>query len=152
MEKIILKNVKLRWAYLGKVQDTGEFASNKYQVDVVFGKSDYDAVNKLKNKKQIIKDLGNGEYSITLKSAKKPTVLDSHGIRMDDAAANSIGNDSIAHVSAAQYVGFGKQLFLGLSAVKVINLVPYGDTSHDFDGIDDSDSEEAPFSTDDELI
>ena len=33
--EIILKNVKLRWAYLDKPQTNGEFASNKYQVDVV---------------------------------------------------------------------------------------------------------------------
>ena len=43
--EVILKNVKLRWAYLDKPQTTGEFASNKYQVDVVLDDVAYHQAN-----------------------------------------------------------------------------------------------------------
>ena len=34
MQEIVLKNVKLRWPFLAKKNEGGEYASGKYQVDV----------------------------------------------------------------------------------------------------------------------
>ena len=71
--EIILKNVKLRWAYLDKPQTTGEFASNKYQVDVVLDSVSKKAVEELKSSRQKFKEK-DGDTLITLKSSVKPHV------------------------------------------------------------------------------
>ena len=54
--EIILKNVKLRWAYLDKPQTQGEYASNKYQVDVVLDDVAKKAIEGIKSNRQKIKE------------------------------------------------------------------------------------------------
>ena len=79
LKTITLKGVELRWACLAEPSTRGEFASNKYQVDVVMNKDDAKLVKELKNSRQVIKDLGDGLFSITLKSTRKPKVGRSAG-------------------------------------------------------------------------
>ena len=101
-KSVLLKDVELRWAFLAEPQTKGEFASNKYQVDVVFGKDLAKVVKELKNARQTIKDLGDGLYSITLKSTKKPQVVDKKKHVLSDEDLKSIGNGTKAIVKAVQ--------------------------------------------------
>ena len=146
LKTITLKGVELRWACLAEPSTRGEFASNKYQVDVVMK-----LVKELKNSRQVIKDLGDGLFSITLKSTRKPKVVDAKKIVMSDDAVKGIGNGTKAIVKANQYKGYKDAIFLGLSAVMVTDYQQYqgGD---DFADIDVEADDSAPFDTDDDLI
>lgn len=151
LKTITLKGVELRWACLAEPSTRGEFASNKYQVDVVMNKDDAKLVKELKNSRQVIKDLGDGLFSITLKSTRKPKVVDAKKIVMSDEAVKGIGNGTKAIVKANQYKGYKDAIFLGLSAVMVTDYQQYqgGD---DFADIDVEADDSAPFDTDDDLI
>lgn len=129
LKSITLKDVELRWTYLAEPQTKGEFASNKYQIDVVFNKDLAKQVKDLKNARQTLKDLGDGLYSITLKSSKKPKVVNSKKIVMSDDELKTIGNGTKAIVKATQYKGFKDAIFLGLTAVMITDL-------HEFAGSD----------------
>lgn len=137
---ITLKDVELRWASLAEPQTKGEFASNKYQVDVVFNKDTAKLVKDLKNARQTLKDLGDGLYSITLKSNKKPRVVNSKKMAMSDDELKSIGNGTKAIVKATQYKGFKDAIFLGLTAVMITDLHEYtgADPFADIEVDDDS--------------
>lgn len=124
MDNKILKNVKLRWAYLAKPNTAGEFASNKYQVDLVLDGDNLKTVQSLKNKKQVIKEK-DGINTITLKSSVKPYVYDKTKALLSEEDLAKIGNDTVAHVQVTLYESkFGK--YLGLGAIKIIDLKPYG--------------------------
>lgn len=129
LKSITLKDVELRWTYLAEPQTKGEFASNKYQIDVVLNKDLAKQVKDLKNARQTLKDLGDGLYSITLKSSKKPKVVNSKKIVMSDDELKTIGNGTKAIVKATQYKGFKDAIFLGLTAVMITDL-------HEFTGSD----------------
>lgn len=152
LSAVTLKNIELRWPCLAEPQTRGEYASNKYQVDVVFSKDYLDTINKLKNGRQLVKDLGDGLYSITLKSSKKPKVTDAKKSVMYDDDLKTIGNGTIAHVKATQYKGYKDQTFLGLRAVMITDLHRYdgGDEFSDIDAAPDDD--DAPFDTEDDDI
>jgi hypothetical protein len=135
--EIILKNVKLRWAYLDKPQTTGEFASNKYQVDVVLDSASKKAVEELKSSRQKFKEK-DGDTLITLKSSVKPHVyVMDNGIKrlISDEEMKKIGNDTVAHVKVNQYNTNKYGMFAGLGAIKVIELKQY--TGDDDFGDDD---------------
>lgn len=149
LKGITLQNVKLRWAFLDKPDSGREFSSNKYQVDVIFDAKTKESVEKLINKKQQIKDNGDGTFTMCLKSSVKPRVLNSSKVLMTDDDIAKIGNDSLAHVRATQYVGFGKQIYLGLKSVMVVKLVEYSGED-DFADIEADNSD--PFDTDDDEI
>lgn len=140
LKAITIKDAELRWAFLAEPQTKGEFASNKYQVDVVIGKEDAKAIKELKNARQTLKDLGDGLYSITLKSNKKPQVVNAKKVPLTVDELKSIGNGTKAIVKATQYKGFKDAVFLGLRAVMVTNLVPYtgADAFADIEVDDDS--------------
>lgn len=149
--EIILKNVKLRWAYLDRPNTQGEFASNKYQVDVVLDPASKKAVEGLKSNRQKFKEK-DGETIITLKSSVKPHVyVMDNGIKrlMSDEEMKKIGNDTVAHVKVNQYNTPKFGAFAGLGAIKVIELKQY--TGDDDFGDDD----DVPFdvaSDDEDLI
>lgn len=149
LKAIQLKDVELRWAFLAEPQTRGEFASNKYQVDVVMDKDTAKAVKELKNSRQTIKDLGDGLYSITLKSNKKPQVVDSHKNVLSADDLKKIGNGTKAIVKATQYKGFKDAIFLGLKAVMITDLKEYAgaDEFADIEVADDTASDD-----DDDLI
>lgn len=152
LKAVTLKNVELKWPFLAEPQTRGEFASNKYQVDVVISKEDAKIVNELKNSRQQLKEV-DGKYVITLKSSKQPSVVDTRKIPLTDDEMKSIGNGTIAHVKATQYKGFKEQIFLGLRAVMVTELHKYAGND-DFADIEvETDDSSAPFTTeDDDLI
>jgi len=148
LKSIVLKDVELRWAFLSAPQTKGEYASNKYQVDVLMDEKTMKQVKELINSRQKIKKVDD-KYSITLKSSRQPKVVgsDKHVLSSDDL--KNIGNGTVAHVKANQYQGYKDQVFLGLRSIMIKNLVEYngGDDFAEFD--DDSDISS---SDDDELI
>lgn len=142
--EIILKNVKLRWAYLDKPQANGEFASNKYQVDVVLDAASKKAVESLKSNRQKFKEK-DGDTLITLKSSVKPHVyVVDKGIKrlMTDEELRTVGNDTIAHVKVNQYNTQKYGMFAGLGAIKIVELKQYA-SDDDF-----GDDDEVPFEAD----
>ena len=141
MQDFLLKNVELRWPYLAKKNEGGEFASNKYQVDLVLKGDNLKIVEENKNKKQKIKER-DGVSTITLKSSVKPSVYDRTKAVMSDEDLAKVGNGSVAHVKVTQYTTkFGD--YLGLGAIKVIDVKQYsgsddfGDDDDDFEGQDE---------------
>lgn len=148
LNKIRLNDVELRWACLAEPQTRGEYASNKYQVDVVFGKEYAKTIKELKNARQAIKDLGDGLYSITLKSNRKPQVVDAKKRPLSVDELKAIGNGTKAIVQAAQYKGFKDAIFLGLNAIMVTDVKQYGGADAFADIAVESD--DAPFSTEDD--
>lgn len=133
-----IKNVELRWCYLAQPMNKGAYPSNKYQADIVFDSGTKKIIQPLLNKKQKIKDLGEGKYSVTLKSTLKPKVIDKSKKILSDDVLSTIGNGTKAIVQVNQYKGFRDELYLGLSAIKIIELKEYN--SLDF-GDDDEDYE-----------
>lgn len=148
LKSILLKDVELRWACLAEPQTRGEYASNKYQVDVVFGKDDAKLVKELKNARQTIKDLGDGLYSITLKSNKKPQVVNKKKIVLTADELKGIGNGTKAIVKATQYKGYKDAIFLGLQAVMITDLVEYAGA----DAFADIEVDDDTASDDDDII
>ena len=150
--EVILKNVKLRWAYLDKPQTQGEYASNKYQVDVVLDEAAKKSVEGLKSSRQKFKEK-DGETLITLKSSVKPHVyVMDRGIKrlMTDEEMKKIGNDTIAHVKVNQYNTKKYGAFAGLGAVKIVELKQYS-ADDDF-GDDDDVPFDAAGDSDEDLI
>lgn len=125
LQSITLKDVELRWAHLAEPSTKGEFASNKYEVFVVMNKKDADLVSKLKSPNQDVKELDDGLYGITLKSSKKPRVMNKRKEILSDDELKAIGNGTRAIVKANQYVGFKGKVFLGLQAVMITDLKEY---------------------------
>ena len=152
LNSIVLKDVELKWAFLESPQTRGEYASNKYQVDVIMSADQAKAVKELINPRQQLKKAEDGKYQITLKSSKKPKVTDKNKCVMSDDDVKVIGNGSVAHVKANQYKGFKDQIFLGLKAVMVTDFKKYdgGDDFEEIDAVGDDDA--APFDTDDDDI
>ncbi len=152
LNSIVLKDVELKWAFLESPQTRGEYASNKYQVDVIMSADQAKAVKELINPDRKPKKADDGKYQITLKSSKKPKVTDKNKCVMSDDDVKVIGNGSIAHVKANQYKGFKDQIFLGLKAVMITDFKKY-DGGDDFEDIDVAgDDDAAPFDTDDDDI
>lgn len=149
METIVLKNVKLKWPYLAKPNDVGEYASGKYQVDIVLAGDNLKTVEGLLNKKQKIKEK-DGEKVVTLKSSVKPHVYNKVKALMSDEEIKQVGNGSVAHVKVTQYdTKYGT--FLGLGAIKVVEVSTYTGGEADF-GDDDDVTVAASTDDDEELI
>mgnify|MGYP002523963072 CR=1 FL=1 len=129
-----LKNVELMWAFLAQPQTKGEFASNKYQVDVVLDGENLKLIEDLKSKKQQIKEK-DGIKTFTLKSSVKPRVYDATGRLMTDDEVAKIGNGSVAMVNITQFTTPKYGTFVGLSAVKIKKMNTYtgGDVFGDED-------------------
>ena len=150
--EVILKNVKLRWAYLDKPQTQGEFASGKYQVDVVLDSESKKAIEGMKSSRQKFKEK-DGSTLITLKSSVKPHVyVVDKGVKrlMTDDELRSIGNDTVAHVKVNQYNTQKFGTFAGLGAVKIVSLKQY--TGDDDFGDDDDVPFVADERSDEDLI
>lgn len=149
LQSITLKNVELRWAHLSQPSTKGEYASGKYEVMVVMDKANAKLVKELKNSNQDLKELEDGMYGITLKSSKKPRVMNKRKEVMTDDEVASIGNGTKAIIKANQYVGYKSKVFLGLQAVMITDLKEYvgEDPFADIEALDDDD---APVSEDDD--
>lgn len=149
LKAVTLKDVELRWAHLAEPSTKGEFASNKYEVQVVMSKDDAKLVKELKSPQQEIKELGDGLYGITLKSSKKPKVVNKAKVPLTDDEIKAIGNGTRAIVKANQYSGFKGKTFLGLQAVMVTDLKAY-EGADPFSDIEADADDSAPFDTDDD--
>lgn len=149
LKAVTLKDVELRWAHLAEPSTKGEFASNKYEVQVVMSKDDAKLVKELKSPQQEIKELGEGLYGITLKSSKKPKVVNKAKVPLTDDEIKAIGNGTRAIVKANQYSGFKGKTFLGLQAVMVTDLKAY-EGADPFSDIEADADDSAPFDTDDD--
>ena len=140
MQEFVLKNVELRWPYLAKKNEGGEFASNKYQVDLVLTGDNLKKVEEAKNKKQKIKER-DGVSTITLKSSVKPRVYDRSKAIMSDEDIAKIGNGTVAHVKVTQYSSkFGD--YLGLGSIKVLEVKQYSGSDDFGDDEDDEGQDE----------
>lgn len=129
---VVLKDVELAWAFLAEPNTKGEYASNKYQVDVIFNEDQKKLLETLQfSPKQKIKDAGDGRYSVALKSSVKPRVVDNDKLPMPDEVVGTIGNGSIANVKVVAYESRGA-IFLGLSDVRIKKLLKYNGS-----GVDD---------------
>lgn len=139
MQEFVLKNVELRWPYLAKKNEGGEYASGKYQVDLVLKGDNLKMVEEAKNKKQKIKER-DGVSTITLKSSVKPRVYDRSKAVMSDEDIAKIGNGTVAHVKVTQYSSkFGD--YLGLGSIKVLEVKQYSG-SDDFGDDDDEEGQD----------
>lgn len=139
MQEVILKNVELRWPFLTKKNEGGEFASGKYQVDVVLSGDNLKTIEGLKNKKQKIKER-DGVSTITLKSSVKPRVYNRSKQVMSDDEVMKIGNGTTAHVKVTQYSSkFGD--YLGLGSIKILDVKEYSGNDADF-GDDDEEGQD----------
>lgn len=139
MQEVILKNVELRWPFLTKKNEGGEFASGKYQVDVVLEGNNLKTIEGLKNKKQKIKER-DGVSTITLKSSVKPRVYNRSKQVMSDDEVMKIGNGTTAHVKVTQYSSkFGD--YLGLGSIKILDVKEYSGNDADF-GDDDEEGQD----------
>lgn len=139
MQETILKNVELRWPFLTKKNEGGEFASGKYQVDVVLEGDNLKTIEGLKNKKQKIKER-DGVSTITLKSSVKPRVYNRSKQVMSDDEVMKIGNGTTAHVKVTQYSSkFGD--YLGLGSIKILDVKEYSGNDADF-GDDDEEGQD----------
>ena len=143
----ILKDVQLQYACLAKPADTGEYASNKYEVRVVMTKEQAKMLKDFKLARLVSFRQEDGDkYSTVLRSNKKPRVVDMSRKDLDQEALEAIGNGTVANVKGQVYQT-QKGNFLGLEAVVIKELKEYrkGLDEDLFDG-DDS----APFSTQDD--
>lgn len=144
MDTILLKNVKLKWPFLVAPNNKGEFASNKYQVDLVLEGDNLEAIKKIINPRQKIK-VKDGESVITLKSSVKPRVYNKIKAIMSDEDLKKVGNGSIAHVHVTQYDSKKFGMFAGLGSIKIIDV-------KEFSGDDDFGDDEDIFVEDEEEL
>ena len=164
-EELILKNVQLRWAYLGKPSTGGQYPSNKYQVDCVINEEQMKALKKMKKdlgipqSKSVLKELegeDEGLYSICFKSPKQVIPKWLNKLPLSQEEMESIGNGTIAHVKVNSFQTKDWGAGIGLKAVVIKELHKYegasaaDDELFDDDGtvVDDDDSD-MPFEADD---
>lgn len=147
MDKLILRNVKLKWCYLKEPNTKGDYASNKYEITAVLTPEQAAELKSHINPKQKIKEK-DGELSITLKSTVQPAVKGPDGLMYTPEQMAKIGNGTTANVRVNFYTARG-MTFAGLSALKVKNLVEYSGGLSD---LDDDDDGVAPFDTSSTLL
>ena len=151
-----INNVQLKWAFLDRVNDKGQYPSYKYEVVVVMDKEQADALMSLPHSpKQTVKVVDGG-YEFKFKAKPKDghnpiKILDRNQMVMPQEQVAKIGNGTIASIKVYSYnTKFGD--FLGLNAIKVNELKEYvagaGATSFEDDGyaaVADAAGEDAPF-------
>ena len=149
---VVLKNVELQWPYLGKPQTKGEYASNKYQTDIVFDKAAKEALESIPHSnKQKIKELDDGRFSLTLKTSSEPFVVDNKKMRLSSEDCDKIGNGSIANVKVISYEARGSN-FYGLGAIRIVDLKEYVAGLNDlFDDDEEESSQESKKDSKDDL-
>ena len=138
---VTLKGVELRWAYLGEPNNKGEYASGKYQVDVILNEAQKALVETLpRSKKQNIVALEGddaGRYKVTLKSGMEPRVVNADCIRMTPEELKKVGNGTIANMKVVSYSARGQD-FIGLGDIRITSLSEYSANSFE-DLMDDED-------------
>lgn len=151
---VIVKDVELCWAFLAEPNTKGDYASGKYQVDLIISEDQKHLLETLKfSPKQKIKDLGEGRFGVTLKSTVAPRIVDNDKMPLDKDLVSKIGNGTIANVKVVAYETRGS-IFLGLSDIRIKKLVKYengGSVNELFDEDEVVDSVASDDTDDDDL-
>lgn len=141
-EQIILKNVELQWAFLGHKNDKGDYASDKYQVDVLMSSEQADQIASKISAKQHFKTTEDGRKKITLKSSQAPLVKGPDGLMWTPEKLDTVGNGTTANVMVNIYNSRGQNFAgLGLMKLKVVKEYHPGNSFAALEDDDDS----APF-------
>jgi len=120
-----INNLQLKWCFLDKTNDKGNYPSHKYEVVLSMDQAQLDEFNALPRcDKQRIREV-DGRFEIKLKSKNPIRVINKDGVVMTKEELAKIGNGSIATVKVYSYQGFGGQSFVGISAIKVNQVVEY---------------------------
>lgn len=138
MDNLVVKNVKLKWAFLAEPNTKGDYASGKYEVTVGLTAEQAEQVKSKINARQKIKTDKDGDLVVTLKSSVKPLVVGPTGIAYTTDELKKIGNGTIANVRINLYESRG-MTFAGIGAIKIKTLKEYisqADTSD----LDDEDT------------
>lgn len=127
-DSVVVKGVELRWAFLAKPHTEGDYASGKYQVDIVVDEKQKAILEQLpRSNKQGFKKLEGddaGKWSIALKSTVKPRVVDKDCMPMSDEDVAKIGNGTIANMRVVGFDARGSS-FIGLGDIRIVSLVEY---------------------------
>ena len=125
-----INNVQLKWAFLTKVNDKGQYPSYKYEVVASMDKEQADTLMSLPHgPKQTVKPVDDGRYEfrfkIKPKDGKNPVrILDRNQMVMPTEQVEKIGNGTVASLKVYSYnTKFGD--FISLSAIKVNELKEY---------------------------
>lgn len=126
-DTIKLLGVELAWAFLGKVNDKGNYASGKYEVTVIMSPEQAAKFKEAgiadRQKVKPAKD-HDGKYQITLKSKLEPFVYDRTGKPLTTEEKNKIGNGTIANVEATIFEVRGSK-FAGINRILIKDLKEY---------------------------
>lgn len=124
-----INNVQLKWAFLDKVNDKGNYPSYKYEVVVSMDYEQKEALMSLPHSpKQNVKEV-DGRYEFKFKAKPKDghnpiKILDRNQMVMPQEQVAKIGNGTIASIKVYSYnTKFGD--FLGINAIKVNELKEY---------------------------
>ena len=124
-----INNVQLKWAFLDKVNDKGQYPSYKYEVVVSMDYDQKEALMSLPHSpKQNVKEV-DGRYEFKFKAKPKDghnpiKILDRNQMVMPQEQIAKMCNGTIATIKVYSYnTKFGD--FLGLSAIKVNELKEY---------------------------
>lgn len=124
-----INNVQLKWAFLDKVNDKGQYPSYKYEVVVSMDYDQKEALMALPHSpKQNVKEV-DGRYEFRFKAKPKDghnpiKILDRNQIVLPQEQVAKIGNGTIATIRVYSYnTKFGD--FIGLDAIKVNELKEY---------------------------
>lgn len=149
---VVVKGVELRWPFLGHPNDKGEFASGKYQTDIVCTKAQKDLIDSLpRSGMQKFKALDGdqeGLYTITLKTKNAPRVVNKDKMKMSPEELEKVGNGSIANIKVIGYNARGKD-FIGLGAMCITQVEEYTGAA-EFDDLVEDDAETASLASSDD--
>lgn len=139
MDTIVIKNTKLKWAHLGHINKSGEYASNKYDVTITLTPEQAEEIKGRINNRQKIKVDKEGNQTITIKSTTIPPVKGPNGTMMTPDEADKIGNGTVANVRVTLYQAKG-MTFAGLGAVLIKDLKEYTGAGN-FNDLEDEDTQ-----------
>lgn len=129
METLVIRNTKLKWAHLGHISNSGEYASGKYEVTITLTPEQAEELRGSINARQKIKVDKDGDQVITIKSTTLPPVKGPNGAMMTPDEADKVGNGTIANVRVTLYQAKG-MTFAGLGAVLIKDLKEYTGTGN----------------------
>jgi len=138
MENVVVKNVKLKWAFLAEPNTKGDYASGKYEVSVVLTEEQADMIRGKINARQKIKKDKEGDTVLTIKSSVQPLVVGPSGIQYTHDELKKVGNGTVANVRINIFENRG-MTFAGIGAIKIKDLKEYVSRA-DTSDLDDEDS------------
>lgn len=126
-DQVKLTDVEIAWPFLAEPNNTGDYASGKYEMTVILTP---EQAAKIKEQgiaeRQKIKPAKDkdGMFQITLKSSKEPFVYGPTGSPLSFEEKKKVGNGSIANLYVTIFEVRG-QKFAGLGKVLIKKLVEY---------------------------